>query len=29
MFEDVLIESAKHESGSRKTLTLPVSIAIQ
>ncbi len=28
MFEDTLIESAKHQSGSRKALTLPVSIAI-
>src|SRR5262249_49547270 len=28
MFEDTLIESAKHQSGSKKALTLPVSIAI-
>jgi len=28
MFEDTLIESAKHQSGSRKAVTLPVSIAI-
>ncbi len=28
MFEDTLIESAKHQSGSKKALTLPVSVAI-
>jgi protein TonB len=28
MFEDTLIESAKHESGSKKALTLPASVAI-
>ncbi len=28
MFEDTLIESAKHQSGSKKAMTLPVSLAI-
>src|ERR1700681_775983 len=28
MFEDTLIESAKHQSGSKKALTLPVSLGI-